>query len=415
LAYTLQYKEESTGQIISLSSRRTTDIITSGAIADLVAAAPNFVQINLTWTAVPNATGYAIEQSTDAGFASPVPLTNPTTNSATASNLTPGTQYWYRVAPLGVGDQGNWSNTATATTPELGTIACTATPSGIDQIIVTWTNVSLATSYTLQYANNSGFTSATVVTDLPTSPRSYTITGLTAGSTRYVQVRAMASGDTGDYCPYVSATTTVPAPTCLTATTNSTTQQTASWASCPVAVADTYTLQRATNSAFTTGLTTTTGLTGTSSVATGLTQGAQYWYRLYALVGATSSTASPTATAVTTISAPSSVSINSVVPGAVRRYDAGDWIDSPGPTNWYYAYGTAGGSCASGTTRQFRMGANYNSPTTFIGWTGWGTAATKYLVQPTGGYAVRFHVEARCVGSSATSGTTSYSSGYTYN
>ena len=419
LLYTLQYKEEGTGNIISLNSRRTTDIATSTNVTDLAVSSINFTQINLTWTTVPNASSYAVERSTSAGFSVPANITalpSSSTNSSTSTGLTAGTQYWYRVAPIGAGTQGSWSNIATTTTPELSTPNCTATANGVNQIVVTWTAVSLATSYTLQFDNNSGFTSATIVNSLPTTPLSYTISGLTAGTTRFVQVRAAATGDIGEYCAFQSATTPVPAPTCLSATTNSTTQITASWAACPVAVAQTYTLQYDDNSGFATP-TSITGLVTTSRAVTGLTEGKTYWFRVYALVGTTSSTASPSASATTAITAPTGVSISSFVPqpNLLRRFDAGDWIVTPGPTNWYYASGTAGGSCAAGTTREMYFSSHYDSPITTRGPTGWGAAAIKYDIQPVSGSGIRFIVYVRCVGTNATSGIVSATSGYSFN
>jgi hypothetical protein len=44
-----------------------------------------------------------------------------------------------------------------------------------------------------------------------------------------------------------------------------------------------YTVQRATNSTFTSGLVTITGITGTSTVITGLTNGVQYFFRIAAI------------------------------------------------------------------------------------------------------------------------------------
>lgn len=60
-----------------------------------------------------------------------------------------------------------------------------------------------------------------------------------------------------------------------------------------------YTLQRATNSGFTTGVVTTTGLTGLNTTVTGLTNGTPYYFRIYAVnsVGTAASTGSAWTTA----------------------------------------------------------------------------------------------------------------------
>jgi len=65
----------------------------------------------------------------------------------------------------------------------------------------------------------------------------------------------------------------------------------------------TYTLQRATNSGFTTGVVTTTGLTGLSTTVTGLTNGTPYYFRVYAVnaVGIAASTGSAWRTAVSPV------------------------------------------------------------------------------------------------------------------
>jgi hypothetical protein len=214
----------------------------------------------------------------------------------------------------------------------------------------------------------------------------------------------------------VNASTIVPPLTCLNTTDVTTTSIRASWSACPSAIADNYDVEYASNSGFTSS-TIIAGVTGNSSVVSGLTQGKTYWFRVFAKVGSASSTASPSANRTTSINTPTSVSITTTIPGGIRAYAAGDWvawISSPSSGNWYYAQGTAGGSCPSGTTRQFQHGANYNSPTTFYGYTGWSTTATKYMVDPYSGYAIRFHVNARCVGSDATSGTVNDVSAYVY-
>lgn len=75
-----------------------------------------------------------------------------------------------------------------------------------------------------------------------------------------------------------------------------------------------YTLQRATNSGFTTGVVTTTGLTGLSTTVTGLTNGTPYYFRIYAVnaVG----TAAGTGSAWRTAASPVTPATSATVPGA---------------------------------------------------------------------------------------------------
>lgn len=64
-----------------------------------------------------------------------------------------------------------------------------------------------------------------------------------------------------------------------------------------------YTLQRATNAGFTTGVVTTTGLTGLNTTVTGLTNGTPYYFRVYAVnaVGTAASTGSAWRTAASPV------------------------------------------------------------------------------------------------------------------
>lgn len=417
LEYTLKYKSETTGEIKELASRRNTSIATSGA-PTLSQNSVGFDNVSLGWTTVANASSYLVERSATSNFAA-IQQSYQVLNGATslsATGLNSNTTYYFRVRPNATNSSGTWSNVLTATTLNLATpTGFTAVANSNSQITTDWNDTVNATSYDISYSTASNMAGATTY-NVTSSTRVFT--GLSTGVTYYFQVLAKNASFSSSPTSIINATTFVPAPTCLTATTNSSTQITASWSACPVAVATSYTIQRSTVSDFSSGVTTVTGITATSYVATGLQQGTLFYWRVYALVNATSSTASPTANATTTVNAPTSVSVSANDTGSVRAYAAGDWIqwnDSPASGNWYYAWGTGSGSCPSGTTRQFRFGANYTSPTTFLGWTGWETTSTKYRVSPNSGYGVRFHVEARCVGSAGNvSSTVGATSGYVY-
>jgi hypothetical protein len=70
---------------------------------------------------------------------------------------------------------------------------------------------------------------------------------------------------------------------------------------------------------------------------------------------------------------------------------------------WHYARGTAGATCAAGTTVQYQFDANYDTNAR-KGYTAWGTTNEAYIVRPTG--LIHFYVHARCVGPNSTSPVT---------
>jgi len=411
LKYTLKYKKESTSEIVAVSSRRNTSIATSGNITNLSATSASFSSINLTWSTIANATGYTIQQSNDSGFNTGIVNTSSTTNSGTATGLVAGNTYYYRVMPIGAVGTANWSNTANATTRALGTPAIAAVANSNSQITVSWADIQYETGYTLQYTTNgSSWTTPapTVVSSIAANSTSQVVNGLSTGVQYFFRLQATASGDTSDWSNTANATTYVPAPASIAATVNSSTQITASWAS--VSVAETYTLQYSRSSSFASGVTTLTGLTATSRAVTGLTQGASYYFRVYALVGAAQSAASPTAGATTSVNTPGAPGITAYRPGAVRAQSAGWWIVDSGAGNYYYAYANASASCPSGSYEVYQFMANYSAASAGTpgpanpAYTGATTGATWFMVQPYSGYKIKFGARVYCQGPDNNSG-----------
>jgi len=428
LSYTLKYKEESTGTIKTLPSRRQTSICTSADISDLAATTFSFQQVNLAWTAVGGATSYNIRYSTNQTMTGATSFTPSTTNSAQVTGLTLGTLYYFQVQPSTGSTSCNWSNTPSATTYTLDTPDGSAIPdpaAPASQLKLTWAAVTNATSYTVDY-NSTGSvdgsgrlasptTLTSVTTPAATSP--LVITGLTAGTTKYFKIKANAASYTSGWSAVDSATTTVPVPTGLVATTNSSTQITANWST--VSVATSYSLEYSTDSTFTspaptTTLTSTAGrinsIAGLSQAVTGLQQGQIFYFRVYALVGAVSSLASSSANATTTIDTPSAPSIAAYQPGAVRAYAAGWWVaftGSPASGNWYYAYSNTGGSCPAGSYPVYQISARYNSPATTY-YTGATTGTQWFMIRPTSGNYIKFGAQQYCQGVSTASAWTGW-------
>lgn len=114
LSWTIQYRDDETGTIKTVSSRRSATLTSSGSL-NLSATGTSSSTISLGWATIPNASLYRIERSLSSTMSSP---TTTTTNSGTGtsiSGLTTGTQYYFRVTPV-LGTQDGAPATANATT-----------------------------------------------------------------------------------------------------------------------------------------------------------------------------------------------------------------------------------------------------------------------------------------------------------
>ena len=411
LSYTIKYKQEATNSVKSLVSRRNTSIATSGA-STVSIASTGFDNVGLSWTDVQNASTWLVEYGTSAGFGAgtftDVPI-NTVATSYTATGLTGGTAYYFRVRPSSTDTSAAWSNTATTTTLQLAQPVATATANSNSQITASWAAVPPSgTTYNVDYSTSSTFSSG-VTSFTGLVPTTKVVTGLSTGVQYYFRVKAINGAFSSAWSATVSATTFVPSPSTMTAVDNSSTQITATWGT--VGVATSYTLEYSTDSAFGTS-TMVTGLGTTTQAVTGLTQGQTYYFRAYALVGATPSAPSTSATASTTVDTPGAPGIGAYTPGSVRPYAAGwwiAWISSPASGNWYYSYGQiTSASCPAGAYGQYAFGTQFSSPTTSYG-TGWSTNTTWYMVRPTSPYKIKFWAYMQCVGpagiASATSGS----------
>lgn len=401
LQYTLKYKDEASGVIKTLSSRRNTSIATSGC-PTISTLAIDFDNITVSWTEVANASSYLVQRSTSASFTSPTEATaSGGTLTKVMDGLATATQYYFRVRPNATSSEGCWSNTITATTSSVPKPVCNAVANSNTQITATWNTVATATSYNFRYSTSPAMTSPIVTNGLVVTNK--VLTGLSTGVTYYIQVMAVNGAFDSGWSVTCQATTFVPAPSSIAAVTDSSTQITASWSS--VSVATSYTLEYSTSASFTSP-SSITGITGISQPVTGLTQGETYYFRVYALVGVTPSVASPTASATTTVNTPSAPGVGAYTPGSVRAYSAGGWIawiNSPASGNWYYSYGQiTSASCPAGTSGQYAFGTQYSSPTTSYG-TGWSGSGTWYMVRPNSPYKIKFWASMRCVGSDAVS------------
>jgi hypothetical protein len=159
----------------------------------------------LNWTAVTGATSYNIQYKTNA--ASVWNTTTSTTNSKSLSGLLAATTYQWKVQSVCSAGTGTYSTTATFTT--LAASSCGIPVNPVSTAItassatLSWTVVSGATSYNVQYKTSSASTWTTV----STSTMSYTLSGLTASTVYQWQVRSICSAGTGSWSALASFTT----------------------------------------------------------------------------------------------------------------------------------------------------------------------------------------------------------------
>lgn len=115
LQYTLQYKQEESGAIKSVTSRHQAQLATSGTTTVTPTVAGD-TQINLSWTDISGAVSYQLQRATDAGFTANLVTTPVMGTTSNATGLAAGTTYYFRVAAVSSTSQGEWSPVASAST-----------------------------------------------------------------------------------------------------------------------------------------------------------------------------------------------------------------------------------------------------------------------------------------------------------
>jgi titin len=253
-------------------------------------------QVHLAWSA-PSSNGgadvtdYVIQRSTGTSWGTVTDGVSATTDY-TATGLTNGTRYYFRVAAYNAAGSSAFSNTANATprTVPTAVLSLTATPTNHSgQVRLAWTAPSSTggaaiTDYVIQRLNG---TSWVTVTDGVTTTTT-TISGLSNGTRYSFRVLATNAAGHGPSSNVVTQTPrTVPtAPRTLTATPTST-RVVLRWTpptSTGGAPITRYAIQRSTNP--TSGwiyLTTAIPPTARSFTATNLRNGTRYYFRIVAI------------------------------------------------------------------------------------------------------------------------------------
>lgn len=192
----------------------------------VIAPADNQINVALTtrivWNSCATATGYHFTISANSGFATPIvddTLANDT--SRTVTSLSSATRYWYRVRAINAAGAGPWSDIRIFTTvpPVAGaTVPRLPANNAINVAVSTlfsWDSIPLATSYRLQIARNSEF-STLIVDDSTLTVSSRNVSLLTYYTAYYWRVKVTNPGGTSVWSEIHSFTTIPTLPSVVT-------------------------------------------------------------------------------------------------------------------------------------------------------------------------------------------------------
>ncbi|HTH55204.1 MAG TPA: fibronectin type III domain-containing protein [Cyclobacteriaceae bacterium] len=256
------------------------------------ASAIGQAQFTANWSApVGGAASYTAQVSPLSDFSASVLSATVSGLSTTISTLTPGTTYYYHVKA------NNVTGSSSYTSPSVSFITTPATPtangpSSVTQtsFVASWSTSTGATKYYLDVSTDPGFASFLAgynnldVGNVVTYPITISA-GLQPNTIYYYRVRAAnVNGNVSPSSISNSALTVPSAPTATAASLGTIGQDhfTANWLAASGNGVLTYTVQTATDNAFTTGVQLIPAGTSTSTPITGLIPGTVYYYRVSA-------------------------------------------------------------------------------------------------------------------------------------
>ncbi len=294
-------------------------------------------QVTLTWTASPTATSYTVNFGTNSVGPFNISIPNISGTSTPITGLTNGVTYYFVVTANNSSGAGDPSAPVSAT-PQLPAPAkptgVTAT-AGVQQVVLSWTAVPLAASYTVKYGTAPGGPYTTTLPGI--TGTGTTVTGLTSGTSYYFVVDAVNAGGTSLDSAEKTAIPTFPLPAtpANVVATSGDTLAGLSWNAVPGATS--YNIKYGTTNTGPYG-TVISGVTGTSSTVTGLTDGTQYYFVVSAVGPGGEGSNSTQAT--TTPVAPAPAAPTGVTASGGDTQVGLSWTASAGATSYIVKYGT---------------------------------------------------------------------------
>ncbi len=272
---------------LSNEANATPQVSAPAAPTGLKATAGN-AQVTLNWTASSGAASYNVYRGGAAAGEATAPIaTGITATTFVNTGLTNGSPYFYKVAAVNTGGTSALSNEANAT-PQ---VSAPAAPTGLKatagnaQVTLNWTASSGAASYNV-YRGGAAAGEATAPIATGITATTFVNTGLTNGSPYFYKVAAVNTGGTSalsneaNATPQASAPTLPAAPTGLTATAGNA-QVTLNWTASSGATS--YNVYRGGAASGEATAPIATGITATTFINTGLTNGSPYFYKVAAV------------------------------------------------------------------------------------------------------------------------------------
>ena len=176
-------------------------------VTGLSALSIAFNQINLSWSAASGATTYKVERSlfASSGFSQ---IANVSSTSYSATGLSAGVQYYFRVRATNSFGDGSYSSTVNQWTRPAQVTGLSASAASSSQINLSWNNPGgTETGFQVYRSTNSNMSGQTLIATTIPNVTSMSVTGLSASTTFYFRVRGINNGGSGAYSSIANATT----------------------------------------------------------------------------------------------------------------------------------------------------------------------------------------------------------------